>query len=266
MLYRVICGDFSGIQVFWAPSSLLHLISSTSALAALTTALGLRIYYLPLFIFLIVLTYIIFVTFKIRLLYRLDSKDFLDEFIELNVSVLGLGLIALIIYAISGFILYFYGLDGTLKPALMLLFKSYTAIIILYHYLMSLWLRPFYARSYGRKRARLALQAWIKSHLYAFCRYTLVVVLLVLAAVKLYQIFLSLVLTPVIDIVAAYTGYSIQLQLRAFQNIGDIWLNVGILILAFLVSNIIFYPLVCGVNYLARYLFPMRASMESDNA
>ena len=46
---------------------------------------------------------------KIKLLYNCDNGEYLDMVIQFNVSVMALVLIALIIYAVSSFLAYFYG-------------------------------------------------------------------------------------------------------------------------------------------------------------
>lgn len=265
-IYTALCGDFNGIQVFWSPGTLLYILSSTGVLAALSSALSFRIHYMPLFIFLIVLAYVIFVSAKLKLFYADFPGSWLEEFIGLNISVLGLFLISLIIYAVSAFMLYFYGIDGTLKPALLLLFKSYTAIIILYHYLRSLWMKPFYRRKYGKIRAQKAFLAWIRKHVYLAVRYTLLVMIMVLTAIKLYQIIISLVLMPLIEGLAKSTGWNLQLNLQAFYTMNDIAINLGILILALLISNMIFYPFVYLVNKLAEWLMPLKSLQSVSHA
>lgn len=265
-IYTALCGDFNGIQVFWSPGTLLYILSSTGVLAALSSALSFRMHYMPLFIFLIVLAYVVFVAAKLKLFYANLPGAWLDEFIGLNISVLGLFLISLIIYAVSAFMLYFYGIDGTLKPVLLLLFKSYTAIIILYHYLLSLWMNPFYGRNYGRIRARKAFLAWLRKHVYIAVRYTILVMIMVLAAIKLYQIVISLVLMPFIEGLASSTGLNLQLNLQAFYSMNDIVINLGILILALLISNTVFYPLVYSVNKLAQWLLPIKSLRSVSHA
>ncbi len=265
-IYKVLCGDFNGIQVFWSPGTLIPLLSSSGILAALSSALSFRIHYMPLFIFLIMGFYVIYVTLKLKLFYQIPNGDFTDAFIGLNLSVLGLFLISLIVYAVSGFMLYFYGIDGILKPLLLLLFKSYTALIILYHYLLWMWLRPFYARRYGRQRAFTAMVAWQRKNIYAAVRYTLMMILMVLAAIKVYQILLSYVLQPVLDGLVLHLKINLQLHMTAFYNLWDIVINLGILILAFLISNLCFYPLVYAVTYIGKRLLPIQTRPEPLNA
>lgn len=256
-MIKILFGEFNGVQVFLAPISLFYWIQSDTILAAGTSLLSFRIHYFPLLAFLIILCYTAFMVLKLSLLHHGSRSEFWDSVIDLHVSVLALVLIALILYALSGFIAYFYGIRGTLKTTMYMLFKLFTASIILYHYFFHAWLLPYYKRGYGRKRSRLCLLAWLKKNRFSFVRHSGLLLVFAFAAVRIYQLAIHFIISPALEGFESFTGLDLRLKLYPFMHIDDIFANVGVILLAFVLSNLLFFPLVYALVRFSRKVNPI---------
>ncbi|MDD4310673.1 MAG: hypothetical protein PHO32_09855 [Candidatus Cloacimonetes bacterium] len=262
---KVLCGDYNGIQVFMAPVTLFYWIESSSILSSVTSLLSLRIHYFPLLAFLIVLAFTAFMIVKLSLLHQGTSEELTDTIIDLNISVLALLLIALIIYAISSFLSYFYGIKGTIKTMMYLLFKLYTSLIIMHYYIMHVWLKPFYDRNYGSKRAVKALKSWIRYHKMQLFRYTVLLLAIVFSSARLFQLMLVYIVFPLLTMLSSLLGTGFRFRLVPFYHSSDIAVNVLILIAVFVLSNLCFYPIITALSYLSNLLHPIKLRIIPDN-
>jgi len=259
-------GEYTGIQVFLAPITLFYLIETDSLLSAATSLLSFRIHYFPLLAFSIILSFVLFIMIKMRLIHQESKTDYLDSIIDLNISVIALVLIALIIYAVSNFLSYFYGINGTIKTAMHLLFKLYTSLIIMSSFMYGVMLAPYHKRNYGRKRAFQAIKAWNRKNKLLLLRYGLVWVLIAIAATRFYQLLIQLVYDPAISIINDFWHIDIRLQLYSFKHVDDIFVNLFVCLLAFVISNLLFYPIIYVFNWLANRFIPLDKIMRSHHA
>jgi len=257
VLLGVLFGDFSGIQVFLAPITLLYVIQSQSILSSLTNLFTLRLHYFPLVIYLI---FIAFVLFMIAKLWQMEPRgrgQLIDRIVELNLSVLTLVIIALMYYALSAFFAYFYGIKGTLKPGLAIIFKLFTTLIIIYHYMLHVWLEPYKKRGYGWDRSMRACKAWLRWHKYSFARFSILIVALIILSVRLYQLAIGYMIIPCFEGLKDVWNIDIRLGLLPFNSISEVYINSALLLVALLLSNLIFYPLVFTVTLVLHHLNPI---------
>lgn len=256
-ILKALLGDYNGVQVFWAPITLFYWIQSGTILASATSLFSFRVHYFPLLAFLVIFFYTIFMIVKLKLFHSGTDSDFWDGIIELHVSVMALVLIALIVYAVTGFMDYFYGLHGTLKTSMYMLFKLYTAMLIMYHYLFNYWLQPYYKRNYGRKRAHLSLYAWIRGNVAVFVRYSLLLIVIVFASIRLYLLMINYALVPILEGWKSYAGVDLRLHLYPFMHVNDVFINVGVLLIAFGLSNLFFSPIIILVSRFTKLIHPI---------
>ncbi len=259
-------GKFLGIQVFAAPITLFYLIKSESILRAGTSLLSFKIHYLPLLVFLIMLAFMLFMLIKLKLIQRGSADDYLDSVIQLNLSMLVLVIIALIIYAVSGFLAYFYGIRGTLKHSIYLLFKLYTSLLILYYYLLNHLLNVDYISRRSRRRAMQYIRAWSMKHKFLFLRYILFLALVIMAITRLYILLVHFVLVPVLTGIKNYAGIDLRFSLAQFFTLKDVFMNVAVLVGAFLISNLLIYPLILISETLIKKYLPFNIIIGINNA
>ncbi len=255
---HIIFGDLNGIQIFLAPLTLAYLVRSESILTTVTSLFSDRIHYFPLFIFLITLLFVIFTLIKLWL-YNWDRpNDFVDKIIELNLSVLTVVLIALIYYAISAFLSYFYGIKGGLKPGLALLYKIYTSSVVIYYFAYHTILSGYLHRGYGQSRAIKCFYAWLRVNKLLFIRYSVMSVVAIIASVRMYQLILVYAYHPAIEVIHSLTNVDLRFDMVPLLHIGDVFANMFILFLACAVSSVIYYPVGLLVKRLILTLNPIK--------
>jgi hypothetical protein len=257
-VFKMLFCGFNGIQVFLAPLTMLYLVRSDTMLSSITSLLSFRIHFFPLIIFLIILFYMLFMLGKLRLFHHGRLSEYIDKTVDLNLSILTIVLIALIFYAVTAFIAYFYGIRGALKPGLALLFKLFTSLLLFYHYALDVWAHPFHKRGYGSLRSYRALQVWVSHNKLLFIRFSLLMLAAVLASVRVFQLSLNFVILPVFEGIRHYLGLDFRLSFVSFNRIGDVFINLLVLVSVFFISNLIFYPIVYAVNHVLVKLNPIR--------
>jgi hypothetical protein len=176
-------------------------------------------------------------------------------------------LIALIIYALSNFLAYFYGIKGTVKSGLYLLFKLYTAILILYHYLINVVLAPFYRRRYSHLHALKNFLVWARHNKFLLFRYVLLIVMVIFFAVRVYQIVLQFLIIPAINSISDFTGFDLNFKLYPFLGVSDIFTNItGLYLVLFTVSNLLLLSLIWVLKYLVDRFLPFSNLIRSNYA
>ncbi|MCK9310587.1 MAG: hypothetical protein PHH43_08945 [Candidatus Cloacimonetes bacterium] len=262
VILNIAFGSFSGMQAFMAPVTMLYLVRSDSILSVLTSLFSTHIHYFPLIIFLITLCFIIFMLIKLRLFHFGNIQEYVDQVIDINLSTLTFVIIALIFYAITAFVAYFYGISGALKPGLALLFKLFTSMLVFFHYIHYIWLQPFYQRQYGLKRSLQALHARIRNHKMGFMRFTTFMLVVIFATVRVYQLYMAYIIVPLLEGFKKYAGIDLRFRLLPFNRISDVFLNVLILFVVFIVSNILFSPAIFAIHRVFLSLNPIKVKLS----
>ncbi len=265
-MLRAMCAEFNGIQVFLYPMTLLYWISSASILLPFTSLLSMSIHYLPLTFFGVLLIYVCFMVLKIYTCVfpgpHSHHPKLLDEFYELVIQlhlVLFVTIIVLMVYYIlSRFLGYFYRIDLPLKQGVMFFFRAFTVLLILYYYLKSMWLKPLRARRYSQKRSLLLTIGWINRNPWAAVKYTVMMSVVVFAAVKLYLIAIAYFITPVLSGIRHLLGLKLDIELIPISGIFSVLANLFMLAAAFMLSNLLFYPIIVLSQKLNNSMHPMK--------
>jgi hypothetical protein len=269
---RAMCSEYNGIQVFLYPTTLLYWISSTSILLPFTTLLSVRMHYLPLTFFGVLLIYVCFMVLKIyTCIFPGPHKHYpklMDEFynmvIQLHLVLFVTVLVLMVYYILSRFLGYFYRIDLPLKKAVMFFFRAYTVLLILYYYLKSMWLQPLRERKYSQKRSTLLVTGWISKNIWAAVKYTGMMAIVVFAAVKLYLIVISYFISPVMEGIRHLLGLKLDIELIPISGIGSVLYNLFMLAAAFMLSNLLFYPIVMLSHKLNKSMHPMKIKQVPD--
>jgi hypothetical protein len=260
------CAEYNGIQVFLYPSTLFYWISSSSILWSLTSLLSLRIHYLPLTFFGVLFIYVGFMVLKIyTCLFRGPHKaypqrmsEFYDSVIQLHLVLFVTIMTLMAYYVLSRFLSYFYAIEIPLKQGVMLLFRAFTTILILYYYLKSMWLKPLRDRNYSRNRAEFMTSGWAYKHPWAALKYTTMMIIVVLAAVRLYVIFIAYFVAPMLSGLTSVLGLKLNIELIPVSGIWSVLYNLFMLAAAFMLSNLFFYPIIMLGPQINNKLHPMK--------
>ncbi|MDD3563053.1 MAG: hypothetical protein PHR32_05210 [Candidatus Cloacimonetes bacterium] len=265
-MLRAMCSEYNGIQVFLYPMTLLYLISSTSILLPFTTLLSVRIHYLPLTFFGVLLIYVCFMILKIYTclfpgpssFHPKQLNEFYDKVIQLHLVLFVTLIIVMVYYILSRFLGYFYRIELPLKKAVMLFFRAFTVLLILYYYFKSMWLGPLRARKYSQKRSTLLAIGWANKNPWAALKYSVMLLVVVFAAVKLYLVVIAYLITPVLSGLRHLLGLKLDIELIPISGIGSVLANIFMLAAAFMLSNLLFYPIIVLSQKLNNSMHPMK--------
>ena len=260
------CGQYNGIQVFLYPVTLLYWISSASILLPFTTLLSLRMHYLPLTFFGVLLIYVCFMILKIYTFVFPGPRsghpkllgEFYDKVIQLHLVLFVTVLVLMVYYILARFLGYFYRIDLPLKQGVMFFFRALTVLLILYYYLKSMWLKPMRDRRYSQKRSTLLALGWANRNPWAALKYTVMMIVVVFAAVKLYLIVIAYFITPVLSGIRHLLGLKLDIELIPISGIGSVLANLFMLAAAFMLSNLLFYPIIVLSQKLNNSMHPMK--------
>lgn len=257
---------YNGVQIFIYPISIFYWLGKESIVMALSNLLTERLHYLPLSFWGVLFIYILFIMMKTYTIYFQTPhqhnkhlvSDFWDSIINMHVRLFIVLIIVMVFFVLTSFMSYFYGIRLPLKQAIALFFRLFTILIIVYYYLAEMWLSPYRKRGYGDHRSETLCWGWLCKNPLAALQYTVFLVLIVLIAVKLYVIVISYVYDPLFLGLKQYLNFSIHLDLVPLKHTGTIFYNLFILAVAFMLSNLLFYPIIHFLQMLANHLHPIR--------
>lgn len=263
--------DYNGIQVFIYPITIFYWISSSSIFLALSTLLSVKLHYLPITFWAVLLVYTLFIMLKIYTIYFRFShkesphlnKDFWDSVIRLHKRLFVVLLALMVLFVLTEFLRYFYGISLPMKQFVVYAFRLFTIIIILYYYFSSMWLKPYRERNYGSRRSEKLCYLWMLKNPLGAIKYTGLLFLMIFAAVRLYVLVITYIYKPFLLGFGELFGLSLHLEMVSVASVGHMFYNVFILAAAFILSNLGFFPILYLMQILAKRLHPIRLQQVS---
>jgi hypothetical protein len=265
-LLRAMCSHYNGIQVFLFPGTIFYWLSSANLVLSFSSLVNSRIHYLPLVFFMVLFAYVCFMVLKIysclfegpHSLYPHKLEEFFDHIISLHLTLFVTVIVLMIFYVLSRFMAYFYGIQLPLNKGVWFTFRGFTVLLILLYYLRSMWLYPLHNTGYSVRRRERYCLAWILRHPFAALKYTMVMIVLLISAVRLYQLIIVVALSPALSYFAAFSGIELSIVLQPVTGIGSVFLNVFLLFAAFMLSNLMFYPFIYLGQMLVKAMHPIQ--------
>jgi hypothetical protein len=263
---KAMFSDYNGIQVFLYPGTIFYWISSTSILWALSTLLSVRLHFLPISFMGILVIYISFIMMKIyTILYQGPHRDnphllseYWDAIIRLHTRLFVVLLAAMIFFVFTEFMAYFYGIKIPLKQGIMLFFRLFTILLIIAYYIPAMWLKPYRKRRYGKRRSELLCYSWITKNPLQAVKYSGMLFLVMLAAVRIYVIVIAYIYNPLLFALNDFLGINLHVELMPISNIWTVFYNLFMLAVAFMLSNLCFFPIIKLAQLLADALHPIK--------
>lgn len=257
---------YNGVQIFIYPISIFYWLGKESIVMALSNLLTHRLHYLPLSFWGVLLFFILFVMMKNYTIYFQTAhhhskhlvSDFWDSIIKLHVMLFIVLIIVMVFFVLTSFMSYFYEIRLPLKQAIALFFRLFTILMIFFYYIAAMWLSPYRVRGYGDKRSQTLFWGWLSKNPGAALQYTIFLILLVFIAVRLYLLMISYFYDPLFVWLKHYLNFSIHLDLVPLTNIGSIFYNLFMLAVAFMLSNLLFYPIIHFFQVVAKRLHPIK--------
>ncbi|MDD4688067.1 MAG: hypothetical protein PHH38_08315 [Candidatus Cloacimonetes bacterium] len=264
-LLKAMCSEYNGIQVFLYPGTIFYWLSGSGLVWSFTSLLSMRIHFLPLVFFTVLFAYVCFMVLKIytgvfvgpHKLQMERLSYFFELVIGLHYALFVAIIILMVFYVLSKFLAYYYGIELPIKEAIWFVFRAFTIILILYHYLKTIWIRPLQKASINIKRSERYCLAWIARYPWAAIKFTGIATILMLAAVRLYLIVIVLFLSPTLVYLQGITGLKLNIELLPVTGMASVFYNVFMLFAAFMLSNLIFYPIILLSNTLSERMNPI---------
>ncbi len=182
---------------------------------------------------------------------------FWDSIINLHVRLFVVLLIVMVFFVLSEFLSYFYGIKLPVKHAVMLFFRLFTILLIIAYYIPYMWLKPYLERGYGKRRSEMLCYSWLIKHPLIAIKYSGLLFLIMIAAVRLYLLMINYVYSPLLLGILDLTGINVRLELIRIDQLWSVFYNLFILAAAFILSNVCFYPLIVLAQLLADKLHPI---------
>lgn len=267
-LLRYTFGSFNGIQAFLFPGLLLYWLDSDRLVTVVSDLLALNIHYFPLCVFLLLGSYVAFILLKNRALNsgltgsaKLDTGAFI---VDLHKKLLIVLISFALLFILSGFFKYFYGIRIPVRTIASWTARVLGIGIILYYYLLHVWLAPWLKRGHSQHSSAERSFVYARLHPWRFVGFTLFQVIMIFVLARVYVNVLEYVYHPLFMVLGSATGIRIELKLWSLTSNLALFLDVFLAIVALMISNIFFIPLVWVAELSSRIMHPIRPSVTSN--
>jgi hypothetical protein len=273
-IFSLLFGEFNGMQIFLYPMTLVFWIDTDSFLYATTGLLTTQKHYFPLTVFLLFFLFTLFLVVKYASIVFGDKhphtqgevSNFRQTVMTLHKMLLIAVVCAALIWVVSAFLKYYFGISVPLKSVYPFLIKTLSILIILWYALVQMWTKPFRDMGQEPGEAWLSFRGEYKSHPGIYSVHTISYALLAVIGCFIFNLLIVNVLYGVFGML----GISLNLYLAAPSSIGAILYNVFIFAVAMLLSNLLFSPIVKAISRIAdrqhphHYLFRQSPSHAQE--
>lgn len=259
-LFKLLFGDFSGVQVFLYPMTLFCWIDGLSFSFVVTGLLTIQRHFFPLFIFLLLFLYIAFLIIKNHSITlsdgqphsteekRLFGRMVINVHLVLFVTLICFG----ILYVLATFLSYYYHLRIPLKIIYPNVLRLFGILLIFYYGTLNYWMQPYRRRGISVAHAQRLIKRNYDTHALPFALYVLFLGLFMILGCYVYN---YLVLNLIFPATLAF-GFSPQLLLVPVTTIPALLYDVFIMGAAFMLSNLLFAPLSLLISHYASIFHP----------
>ncbi|PKN80593.1 MAG: hypothetical protein CVU48_01345 [Candidatus Cloacimonetes bacterium HGW-Cloacimonetes-1] len=270
------CGEWNGLQIFLIPTTLFYLLDGFSVARWVSGILTLQIQFFPLVIFVATMFVVLFAigkqyTFYIKPELSISPKvrrDLMYEFVFGIHKVIFIVLMAFMIgYVLSSFLRYFYSVQMVTRNTYAVAVHVLCVFMVFYQYTMNLWLSHFLKRGYQPNRAKAYLEVYMRRNKVAFIRYTLSMIIVMSFSVYLYRILIIQLIAPAIELLFVATNVSLKFSVIPVSSSFGHISNVCVILMAFIVANLLFAPIMNLLATLMKRLHPLEdANLGRANA
>jgi hypothetical protein len=271
-IFSLFFGDFNGVQVFLYPMTLFCWVDTNSFLYAATGLLTTQKHFFPLAVFLLIFVFVIFLILKnvsgiFDAIYPLQEGDksiFWQTVINLHKFLLIIIIAAALLYVVSVFLKYYYDIRVPLKSIYPIAIRFLGILLLLLYGLRFIWTKPFRENEFDMQEACGKLRNDYKAHRNLYAVHALFYILMVLVGAFIYNILVLDVLYRIF----AWLNCSPNLYFTPPANILALLYNIFIIVIALLLSNLLFSPLVKAITHIAEKLHPhlylAKAAVKND--
>lgn len=267
---RVLFGDWNGIQFLLFPTTIFLWLDSFSFLFWMYNLLANQIYQLPITLFFITGFFIFFLIIKYSSFLNEENnpkhnvRDMRRFIIELHHGLLMVLLIGMIVFVLKTFLAYFYQIELPIKRIYSHIFQFIGVAIAFFYYIQSLWTKPFLKKDVSYPRAINQVLIYARNNVAQTLIYTFQIILVTILTSYAYYLLISHLLTPGINLLETFSGIRLRIELIKVHGAFDLLIDIFLMFAAFLISNIVFYPVMrFSAKFLER-LHPINKRTETN--
>lgn len=252
-IFKFLFGDFNGVQVFLYPWTLLWWVRSESLLYSVTGLLTIHKHFFPLAIFCLLFLYMMFLIVKNSSAIlkdgaassAADRRSFWKMVIELHRILLLTVMGAVIIFALASFLRYYYNIRVPLKAIYPIIIQAYSVVLILFYTLKNVWTEPYRNRGDNMDKAYLKVGRQFRKDPKAFLLHASVLISMIFVGCFIYNLLIMNLLFMLVE----RFGIAPKLEMLAPTTIWALLYDIFVMAAAFMLSNLLFSPIVTLVNH-----------------
>ncbi|MEF3694778.1 MAG: hypothetical protein V3576_05460 [Candidatus Cloacimonadota bacterium] len=266
---KVLFGSWNGIQIFFYPMLIFFWVDSTSLVKWFSDLLNTQVHQLPLTLFLLVFLYVGFLFLKFYSYLRVNpdpnsmKKELVRYTLDIHKGLFLILFVAIMIYVLGSFLDYFYGIKLPIRRIYASLFQYLSLTLIMFYYIQSVWTAPFRQRGYSIDRSINYVILFGRRTPMTLLLFTGVIMLTVVSSVVLYRLVVFNGVSLLIEYMNSIVPDGVQLQLLSAKHSGEVFYNVIIILIAFLVSNLLFAPFTLLGEMLLSHIHPIKLKVRN---
>ncbi|HNT52843.1 MAG TPA: hypothetical protein PKH19_05520 [Candidatus Syntrophosphaera sp.] len=269
-IFDLLFGDFNGIQVLIYPMTLFWWIDSDSFLLAITSLLTNQRQLFPVGIFFLLLLFLLFLIIKNsssifsnnKTTLSAEKRSFGLMVIEVHKLLLIMVIAAVLLFVLASFLRYYYGISVSLKTIYPVMFRLFGIVFILFYSLKNCWTQSYREQGKSMERSALLVLRDFSRQQQEYLAHALALVVLTLVGSFIYNLIILNLLLPLF----VEDGRGLQLMLLPPTGIWSLLYDVGVFGIAFLLSNLLFSPLVRVIVHITNRLSPQQPKPGGSDA
>ncbi len=269
IVLKVLFGSWNGIQIFFYPMLIFFWFDSTSMVKWFSELLNTQVHQLPLTLFLLVFLYIGFLFFKFYSYLRINpdtkglNKDLMRYTLDIHKGLFLILFVAIMIFVLGSFLDYFYEIKIPIRRIYASLFQYISLTLIMFYYIQSVWTAPFRKRGYSIDRSINYVILFGRRTPWTLLVFTGLIMLIVVCSTLLYRLLVFNGISLIIEYLNTAIPDGVLLQMISAQNSGEVFYNVIIILIAFLISNLLFAPFTLLGEMLINYIHPIKLKVRN---
>ncbi|HOH46373.1 MAG TPA: hypothetical protein PLX59_00915 [Candidatus Cloacimonadota bacterium] len=269
IVLKVLFGSWNGIQIFFFPMLIFYWFDSTSLVEWFSGLLNTQVHQLPLTLFLLVFLYVGFLFFKFYSYISINpeskglNRDLMRYTLDIHKGLFLILFVAIMIFVLGSFLSYFYGIKLPIRRIYASLFQYISLTLIMFYYIQSVWTAPFRRRGYSIDRSINYVILFGRRTPWTLLIFTGVIILVVICSTLLYRLVVFNGISLIIEYLNTIVPDGVLLQMISARNSGEVLLNVVNILIAFLISNLLFAPFTMLGEMLINHIHPIKLKVRN---
>lgn len=257
-------GEWNGVQALLYPTSLLYLLNSFSFLYWMSGVLTQDQHFLPLSLFCLIFFFVSFIIIKFYS-FRSENEapadhrnDMIRFLLELHKGIFLVLVVSAVLYLLYAFLNYFYSIQLPIKKIYAHFLQYISIALIMFYYIQSIWTKPFRNKGMSYPRAIRHVMVYARHNIQGTLMFSALLILIVISSAKIFQLLVVFLISPGIDLLSALIGFSLRPELLPVKGMAELFFNLWIIFSIFILSNLIYAPIIALFNILVRKLHPLK--------